>query len=199
MFPFKSFPFWHSNLLDLAPFFLWTSISQGGNVWKTHHSEGWFVVVHVYFHKHTLEIDMPLIPGMRGYPQLPRCFFKPWQFFGISSEINGCPSRLLPSPCRLFPGIHVTTAEYESRQVKTALWPCLLVTWGWRRWRWSWLIEILPEGLSEEVLFHGISRGFRGFWPDASTPHDPVKHLVCAGGHDRDVSPSLATQKWYNS
>jgi len=34
---------------------------------------------------------------------------------------------------------------------------------GYLRWKWSWFIEILPEGLSEEVLFlKDFLRDFRG-------------------------------------
>ena len=70
-------------------------------------------------------------------------------------------------------GIHVTTAEYESRQVQTALWPWLLVTYGGSG------VGSLKSFLRAWVKRCCFSRIFSGilevFWLDASTPHDPVK------------------------
>lgn len=48
---------------------------------------------------------------------------------------------------------------------------------GYLRWRWSWLIEILPEGWGvKRCCFSRIFSGIlEVFWLDASTSHDPVK------------------------
>lgn len=71
---------------------------------------------------------------MHGYPQIPHYFFQTMTFlWGFLGNSHGCPGaapfRDPPDPRNAI-GIHVTTAEYESRQVQTALWPWLLVTCG---------------------------------------------------------------------
>lgn len=55
-------------------------------------------------------------------------------------------------------GIHVTTAEYESRQVQTALWPWLLVTCGGSGV--GSLKSFLRAGGWRGAVSQGFSRGF---------------------------------------
>lgn len=134
---FQKFPLLALRPAWLRTFLLWffvdLNLTRGGRSGKPTILKGGSLSWILYFQNKT-EIDIAWIPGMHGYPQIPHYFFQTMTFlWGFLGNSHGCPGaapfRDPPDPRNAI-GIHVTTAEYESRQVQTALWPWLLVTCG---------------------------------------------------------------------
>ena len=114
-----------------------------------------------YISKNKREIDIAWIPGMHGYPpKINHYFFQTTTFlWGFLGNSHGCP------PCRLFrfppwsPQCHRDPCHNCGIWKQTSPNSSLAMVVGYLRWKWSWFIEILPEGLSEEVPFLGDFRG----------------------------------------